>query len=131
MGYREIEHLSDRAIVVTAPSLAGLFADAAAGMYAVMDVLTGSETASRDLEIKGFDWETLLVGFLSECLNIAELDRLAVQSMEISFEPERCRARLQLARITSMHENIKAVTYSQMKIVQKDGNFETIIVFDL
>jgi len=131
MGFREIEHLSDRAVLVTSTSLAGLFKDAVDGMYSVMDVECEGEACERKITVSGPDLETLLVGFLSECLNIAELDHLAVLTAVFDFHADQCSAGVVMAPIKRMHENIKAVTYSQMEIVQKDGVYETTVVFDL
>ena len=79
MGYQEIEHLSDRAIRVTSKTLEGLFVDAALGMYFIMDVHCSNDTVTRRINFDGMDLESLLVAFLSECLNIAELENLALQ----------------------------------------------------
>ena len=131
MGFHEIEHLSDRAILVNSSSLETLFEDAAAGMYAIMDVQCEGETIEREISVSGVDTESLLVGFLSEALSTAEIERLAIKKAQVILSEDCCRARVTLAPISHMNENIKAVTYSQMQITRKDGRYETIVVFDL
>ena len=92
MGYQEIEHLSDRAIRVTSKTLEGLFVDAALGMYFIIDVHCSNDTVTRRINFDGMDLESLLVAFLSECLNISELENLALQSAAISFTENQCTA---------------------------------------
>lgn len=131
MGYQEIEHLSDRAIRVTSTTLEELFVDAAQGMYFIMDVFCSNDTVIRELSLDGMDLESLLVAFLSECLTMAELKNLALRSAAISFTENRCTAHMTLSTIQRKTENIKAVTFSEMKILKNNGGFETVVVFDL
>ncbi len=131
MGYQEIEHLSDRAIRVASKTLEGLFVDAALGMYCIMDVHCSEVRITRRLSFDGLDLESLLVAFLSECLAMAELENLALQSAAISFTENQCTAAMILSPILQKTENIKAVTFSEMKILKNASGFETDVVFDL
>ena len=131
MGFQEIDHFSDRAVLVTAPNVEELFQQAAQAMYTIMDVDCSDEAFRRTFSLEAIDTESLLVSFLSELLSVAELENLAAQSVKFAFSNLHLAVEVVLSPILKKVENIKAVTYADMNIKQTDEGYETVIVFDL
>ena len=131
-GFIEVEHTADRAIKVWSDRLDGLFSQAAAGMYALMDIEVGADLrTSLQIRITGFDPETFLVGFLSELLYLLEKERKAFDKLELRFNNNILEANLEGTAVISQKKEVKAVTFHNLKIRQINGNYETTIVFDV
>ena len=131
-GFIEVEHTADRAIKVWSDRLEGLFSQAAAGMYALMDIQIGPEPRTPiQFRINGFDPETFLVGFLSELLYLLEKERKAFDKLELRFNNNILEANLEGTAVISQKKEVKAVTFHNLKIRQINGNYETTIVFDV
>lgn len=132
--FRELEHMADIALEVTANTLEELFNEAAYGMMAV---LYGSEEISRHLDITvtvtvdGCDVETRLVSFLSELLYHNETTRLIVTDCRVSFRNDTVIAHVQGYNGEAPTKEIKAVTFHGMEINTSDKGYTTTIVFDV
>lgn len=131
-GYKEIEHTADWELLVWAPTLPALFREAARGMYTLCGIQVSQPWSSlRTLELEAGDFESLLVGFLSELLYFGEESRLAFPEITISLDGNHLSARLAGAPITAQAKEIKAVTYHNLVIQQTDQHFQVAIVFDV
>jgi SHS2 domain-containing protein len=114
-----------------------VFANAA---YALFDLLTDlnhvRENLSYDLRVEAADREELLVRWLSELLFLCEsrgylfknfsfshLDQTSLQAEARgeTFEPSRHEFKME----------IKAVTYHQVELKEKDGKWEARVIFDI
>jgi SHS2 domain-containing protein len=134
--FEELPHTADWAMRVTAPDLAGLFAEAARGMNA----LTGAQPADgpathRTVNLSASDAESLLVAFLSELVYAAEQERLTFTSFHVeTLERENGRdlkVEMDGAPLAAINKSIKAVTYHNLKVRQTGGGYEVEIVFDV
>lgn len=131
-GFTEIEHTADWALKVWAPDLSGLFAQAARGMYWLMETTLQPEPRhERAIDLNGGDAESLLVGFLSELLYLGESHGLAFDAFDITVEHSRLTARIRGAPIAEQKKEIKAVTYHNLAIEQSPRGVRTTIVFDV
>lgn len=131
-GFIEVEHTADRAINVWSDRLDGLFSQAAAGMYTLMELQVSSDHRTTvQIRVNGFDPETFLVGFLSELLYLLEKERIAFDKFELRFKNNILEANLEGAAVISQKKEVKAVTFHNLKIRQINGNYETAIVFDV
>jgi SHS2 domain-containing protein len=131
-GFREIAHTADWELEVWAPDLAGLFEQAARGMYALMGIQPLEEKRiSRQLAISAADPESLLVAFLSELLYQTESEGLFFDSYGIALEGYHLEAQVAGAPISSQSKQIKAVTYHNLEIRESGGRLEANIVFDV
>ena len=131
-GFTEIQHTADWALKVWAPGLPLLFAQAAKGMYWLMDAtLADGPRLLRTVEVEGADAESLLVSFLSELLYINEAEGLGFDQFEVAFEETHLRAVLHGAPVAMQKKEIKAVTYHNL-VIRRDGETYTVtIVFDV
>jgi len=130
--FEEIPHTADWAMRVTAPDLAGLFAESARGMNALMGVKFASVPKKhRALNLFAPDIESLLVAFLSELVYTAEQEHLAFDDFEIQVNGQTLQASMDGALIVSLNKAIKAVTYHNLHIRQTARGYEVEIVFDV
>jgi SHS2 domain-containing protein len=141
MSFRFIEHPADIAVEVDGNSLEELFKSACyAWREAAMNITSFNKESSKKFIFNGSTPEILLIELLSELnfqlyskkwvfvtiqnLLINQIDsgyHLEIELFGQTFHPE----------IHNMKEEIKAITYHQVKI-EKVGNFyKTLIVFDV
>src|SRR5512139_429707 len=94
-GFREIEHTADWQLEAWAPDLAGLFEQAAVGMYTLAGVrLQDGQRFQRSLRLERSDPERLLVAFLGELLYLGEQEHLGFDRYELHFSENNLEADL-------------------------------------
>lgn len=131
-GYTEVEHVADWELKVWALDLAGLFTQAALGMYALQGISLRSEPRlERTLTLDGLDHEALLVSFLEELLFLADAEGIGFDEYELVIQPGRLHAGLKGAPLASRTKEIKAVTYHRLSIESTASGLEVGIVFDV
>lgn len=131
-GFIEIEHTADWALKVWAPDVSALFAQAAQGMYWLMETTLQPEPRlTRTVRLEGADAESLLVSFLSELLYLGESQGLGFDLFDLSVDDTRLTAQLQGAPIAEQKKEIKAVTYHNLAIQHTPRGVRTTIVFDV
>jgi len=136
-GFTEIEHTADWALRVWAPDLPLLFAQAAEGMYWLMETtLENGSRTERVIELDGADTEILLVGFLNDLLYLGESEGVGFDQYEITFQEigtptGRLRAAAHGAPIAAKKKEIKAVTYHNLVVSHAEQGFSVTIVFDV
>lgn len=139
--FEHVEHTADAAIRAYGNTLEELFAHAAEGMFA-MALPEFPETGNqwRSLVVESNSMEELLVSFLNELNYMLITERRLLfpfKELQIGENDQTCHlsCRAQETEISAMllgkMQEIKAVTYHQLKIQNKDNRFITTIVFDL
>ena len=131
-GFREHEHTADWELEVWAPDLAGLLEQAALGMYALAGVRL--DTANREqhqIELSAYDAESLLVAFLQELLYLSETRGVGFDQFNIQIKDFDLKAVISGSIIVSIHKEIKAVTYHNLKVMESDSGLSVRIVFDV
>jgi len=131
--FMEIEHTADIAIRVWGRDLAELFVNAAYGMACQLtDPDDVSKTLKRKIELEADDAEVLLVTWLGELLYLGEQDDCVFTSFDmLEITPTHLQAIVQGGLVQEHLAHIKAVTFSELEIVQDDEGYETIVVFDV
>ncbi|MCF8129899.1 MAG: archease [Deltaproteobacteria bacterium] len=132
-----LDHTADLGIVVTGDDLKDLFQNAAHAMLKIMlgrPAEKGGKT--RDISINSTDLPDLMVRWLGEILYLFEGEHAVVTQTKIhDIKPEHLNARIKTVPFSSTrHElitEIKAVTYHQIEVVQKQGFWNARIIFDL
>jgi len=131
-GYREIAHTADWELEAWAPDPAGLLEQAARGMYALSGArLQDIPRVKRSFKIEAADPESMLVGFLSELLWLAESERLGFDQYCLSLEGELLHAVLEGALLVSIDKEIKAVTWHRLSVRETKQGLAVNIVFDV
>ena len=131
-GFAEIEHTADWALRVWAPDLDRLFAQAAAGMYWLMETtFSAGPRVDRDIHLEAGDTESLLVAFLSELLFIGESEGLGFDRVAPVVKGSELAATASGAPIAAQKKEIKAVTYHNLAIQRNETGYQVTIVFDV
>jgi len=135
--FRFIDHTGDVGVVVYGNSLKELFQHAAESFFHILtEPKNIQEIESRNISLQANGIEELLVTWLNEFLYLFEIQGLLFGRFKIN--------RLNSCHLEAMvwgekYEEgrhlikgvIKAVTYHQLQIQEKDGIWGTQIIFDL
>lgn len=139
--YSFLNHTADIAVDIEADSISELFI---ASAYAWRDSVTENEidfpVQNRKLVLSDSNLEILLVGFLSE-LNYIMLNENWLMSSVVDLGINKKHEIWYLAgelsgfdnknKLIDLNVEIKAITYHQMQIKEKNGKYSTRIVFDI
>ena len=131
--FEEVEHTADIAIRVWGRDLAQLFANAAYGMACQLADLEKITPSSKyQVELDADDTEWLLVNWLSELLYLGERDDQVFTDFDmLEVTPTHLRAIARGGPVEEYEGHIKAVTFSELEIIESDEGYETTIVFDV
>ena len=132
-GYMEIEHTADVALRVQAATFAELLRQAALGMFALMcDTTAVAAEGTVPVSAAGVDRESTLVNWLSELLYQHEMHRIAFTDFfPVGAGDDHVTGTAFGGPAGEIRKAIKAVTFSDLRIVEHDGMLETTIVFDI
>ena len=135
--YEQFPHTADIGIRVYGSSLKELFANAAFAMFDIIADLEGlkSETVET-FDIKAPDQEQLLVAWLDELLYNFYTKQLIFFKFDIEELTETNLKAKVLGRPIGANRNrlrteIKAATYSDLKIVKTAEGYKVEIIFDV
>jgi SHS2 domain-containing protein len=131
--FEEVPHTADLAIRVWGRDMAELFVNAAYGMACQLgDPESVIPTVEYPIELEALDAETLLVSWLGELLYLGERDGCLFTDFQVlELTPVYLRAVARGGPAQQYHTHIKAVTFSNLKIVATGQGYETTIVFDV
>jgi SHS2 domain-containing protein len=139
-NYKFIDHAADIAAEISGSSLEELFtAGAEAWLDSIVDELNIEADDFSEIELSSSTKEELLITFLNE-LNYLLLTKkwlcISIQSLKIFDDIDGCELSVELKGtklkndIQLKHE-IKSVTYHQVEIIKVNGNYSTLVVFDI
>ena len=134
MGFEEIEHTADNALLVSGCSWEELLINAAHGMNSLMvrDVSAIGTQTQKQASLEAPDAEGLLVEWLSELAYWAETELLVFDEFDIeSVSPMHLTTKIRGARVAYLEKHIKAVTYHNLEIVRTDRGLAATVVFDV
>jgi SHS2 domain-containing protein len=135
--FEMFEHTADAGIVAHGETPEQIFANAAAGMFALMVEPGGvEERERRAIEVEARDQEGLLVAWLSELLYYVDAQEMLFRRFEIEqLTGTRLRATAFGERIDrERHElrfGVKAVTRHMLEIAPEDGGWRAKVLFDI
>jgi SHS2 domain-containing protein len=133
--YKVIDHPSDTGIEVLGKDKTELFVNAAYGMMNMMFGNPDNKILSEPFPVKvsAEDIESLMVAWLSELLYIVDSKKVSLWAFKITklYHDKELEAEVFGGKIGRVKTGIKAVTYSQMKIGEKNGVWSTRIIFDV
>jgi SHS2 domain-containing protein len=137
MGYEFLDHTGDLGIRVWATDITGLFQEAARALFAIITDLDKVEVhMNLEVAVQGSGREELLVAWLNELLYlhevkdllfcdvaIEEIDEKSVKGVAMGEEFHKGRH--------AIKTSIKAVTYHQLKVREKDGRWQAQVILDI
>ena len=136
-----IEHTADVGIKAHGSILTELFENAARGMFSVITRGGANPQGSqveKNIEINkdAGELEDMLVSWLSELLYIFNREKICFNSFKItglnnnSLKAAATGVNIDLYQ-SDLYTEIKAVTYSGLKIKKASGGYEVEIIFDV
>jgi len=134
---REIEHTADVGFEVEAPGLAELFERAGLAMLGVMVDLAGVEPRERvDITVEAEGLEELLHDFLTDLLVRVESTGFIACELALDVvDARRVRGEAAGERIDrsrhGLYGLVKAVTYHQLAVEQRDGGWWARVILDV
>ena len=133
-GYEEVDHTAEWSFRVWAPSVTELFIEAARGMLALVELSSEQDAEAnwREISLRADDHESLLVKWLHEILFGLETRYVTCTDFDIRVrESPELSGRVREVPAARPKKHIKAVTYHELDIQERDGRLETTIVFDV
>lgn len=132
-GFFESEHTADMAMEVWAPSLTGLFINAAKGMFSLIGIQLkkGGPPTHHHIRTRAEDNESLLVKYLSELLYLSERYAIGFTDYHVSLAGGWLYADVTAAAASSPEKTIKAVTYHDLAIFNDADGYHVKVVFDV
>jgi len=131
-SYEILDHPSDVRVGAFGDTKEELFSNAMKGMNEVLKSVSLKKTANQRIIVNSFDLNALLVDFLSEVLYLIQANKEIYTDVKFSkFSDKELEGELIGNKVESFGEDIKAVTYHDLKIEKKDGLFEATILLDI
>jgi SHS2 domain-containing protein len=135
--FKIIDHPSDIGLEAYGKDLGQAFENAALGMFSVMYELSEvRETTSIELEVEAEDKGKLLVDWLSEIIYAIDVKKIIFRRCvveELSKNDVRAKfygEPVDLSRHRFYHY-IKAATYSQLLVEEKEDGSKIWVIFDI
>ena len=137
MSYKFLEHTADVKYRVVASSLQDGFIDSAKALFETMwgdiDVLPQKV---KEISVEGIDLENLLYNFLEEFVALLDAESFVVceiSKLKIDIEKMQLSAEVVGDDASNYHftNDVKAITYNDMKIEEDSGKFTIVGVFDV
>jgi SHS2 domain-containing protein len=132
--YKIIEHRADLKIKVFGKTKEELFENAVLAMNDYLQPeIKNSKIIKRKILIKSFDIKTLIVDFLSEILYLIQTKKETYFKTDFKkFNDTEINAFIFGRKVKKFNEDIKAVTYYDLEIKQKEKNlWQATILFDI
>jgi SHS2 domain-containing protein len=132
-----LEHSADIRLKIIALSKEDLFKGALEGMARIIggwENIKGEEKSiEKQIKVSAPEESALLADFLNEVLALTDIYHAVFPEIEIKeLTEERITGKIKGQRIEEFKEEIKAVTYHGLSIVQnKKGLWEAVILFDI
>ncbi|MBN1247576.1 MAG: archease [Anaerolineae bacterium] len=130
--WEEVLHTADLALHVWGEDLADLFRTAAQGMFSLLAEGGSGGRSRATVALTAGDVEGLLVDWLNELLYLHERDgALFTEIVFTTLTPTALEAEVTGCALAQRRAHIKAVTYHMVGVSQRNGGYETEIVFDV
>jgi SHS2 domain-containing protein len=140
MAYRFFDHTGDIGVSLTGRTDDELFSSAAAAFTDSITVLTAIEPRRpEELDVAAPELDLLLVDFLSELLYRFDTRGWLTREAQVEVREQDGGWELQGTLTGEKHDPnrhptrvlIKAVTYHQLRVEQREGTWTANIVFDI
>ena len=136
-NYEVWDHTADIGLIIYGEDLKALFENAGeAFFHLITDLKKVRRRIERRIHIDGESLDRLMVDWLSELLYLHDVESLLFKRFKIeSVGEEGLRAVVKGERFQEgvhvIKTEVKAVTYHQIGVQQKDGRWRAQIIFDL
>jgi len=134
MEYEILEHTADLKIRAYGKDLPELFSNMLKGMFEACEPIISNRSSivSREVKIQSPNLESLLVDFLSEALYLSDVnDEIYFQAEFEKLTENELIGKLKGHKIKGLKEEIKAVTWHDLKIERCNNHWEAVVLFDI
>ena len=137
MHFEILDHTADIGIVVHGENLKALFENAGeAFFHLITDLRKVKRRVEKRIDIEGESLDRLMVDWLSELLYLHDVESLLFKGFEVeSVGEDGLKAVVKgepfQAGVHVIKTEVKAVTYHQIEVRQKNGRWRAQIIFDL
>ena len=129
MPFKELPHKSDLYLQITGTSLENLFEEAAIAMFSHLGTSTGGKQ-KYSVDLHAPDPEQLLVKWLENLLVEHEVTRRVFTAFKVEIDGSKLHGTA-LGGPGDIVQNIKGVTFFNLKIEEKDGKYAAKVLFDI
>jgi SHS2 domain-containing protein len=132
-----LDHTADTGFRAWGATVAELFENSARAMLAISADLAAVEARSeKSIEVEGENYESLLVNWLNEILYLFDTDAFAPKDFRVDeITPTHLKARLTGERRDPKRHPwtliVKAVTYYELRVEQRNGRWESQVFLDI
>ncbi len=140
-GYEFLEHISDVQVRSWGPNLKEAFSQAALGLFDTITEIKNVEMKlSKSIKITSEDKESLLFDFLTELLYLFDTEDLVFSYIEVlKIKKETGNFSLEASLKGDIYDpekhsigtEVKAITYSYMKIEELQEKVVIEVIFDI
>ena len=132
-----LEHTADTRLFVEGSNQMQLFLAALQGVNSILKEPVNrshcNPSHKQSIKIEAPDSTALLIDFLSTILTLSQTKNAIFSHVDFKeLTNTKLDATVEGFSLEKFDDDIKAVTYHEAKIIKnKNGNFETVIVFDI
>jgi SHS2 domain-containing protein len=132
-----IEHTADLGFKAYGASVEELFVHAAEGFFdALISLKHVEEKEERVIEVEAEALDDLMVTWLAELLYLFDTEKLVFKRFEVNRLKDNQLEAMAWGEVLNpaRHEiktGIKAVTYHQLYVKEREGGWETQVIFDI
>jgi len=135
--FHVFEHTADLGLHVEAPTLDGLLAEAARGLFSL--VVANPEdvrpVVAKTFEVPGTEPDLLLFDWLTELLYTFDTERILFSQFDVKLTPAglaaTCRGEVADAARHRLEHEIKAITYHNLFARQTAQGWEAEVIVDI
>jgi SHS2 domain-containing protein len=130
--FEEIEHTADWAFRAYGRDQKELFENAAYALFALEGASGKPSTVTGQVEVRGIDYESLLVNWLSELLFLQETRGETYSLFTIAkMTQTMLSASIYGAPSAPLNKFVKAVTYHDLRVEQTSAGWQATVVVDV
>jgi SHS2 domain-containing protein len=137
MAHRVLPHTADTGVEATAASLPALMGELATGMFGLIATIEPS-AAERwiEMRVESASLEDLVVDTLSELVYHSEAEDLIFCDFEVDMQPDTLAVTVRaggvpVGAVEPDGPPIKAVTFHQLVVEERDGGWFAQVYFDV
>jgi SHS2 domain-containing protein len=135
--YEVFEHTADLGLRITSPSLDGLFAEAARGLFSLFVVNLEQVRCVQEgtYRVDGDERDYLLFDWLNELLYSFETERFLLAEFDVQIEKNGLVATARGEPMDpsrhELHHEVKAITYHGLRVERTDEGWLAEVIVDI
>jgi len=134
MKFQNLEHTADLKIQAWGQTQKEVFTNMALGMFANIisekDILK-DQPVERKINVQSADKQSLLVDFLSHLVTLSDINDEVYLNYQLRILNSEIKGNVHGYKIKGLKLEIKAVTYNDLILEEKEGQWVAEVVFDI